>query len=148
VESYTTVTIPYNDRVVFVGLRNCAEFSSRIPEVAQTHDAISGIQFLVPEGSERGGFLARSEAGVAPGYNRAVAEFWAVHVSGSYFCFLPSSIRLCSGIRCDLLSPRPIQRRLGKNGSAVPNWTLLTTSLVPTILRFEAVAPTSCGSRI
>ena len=44
-ESHTTVIIPFNDRVVFVGLCNCAEFSRRISEVAQTHDAISGIQF-------------------------------------------------------------------------------------------------------
>ena len=30
-----------------VSLLNCAEFSSRLSEVAQTFDAISGIQFLV-----------------------------------------------------------------------------------------------------
>jgi len=47
VESHTTVTIPFDDRVLFVRLLNCTEFSSRLSEVAQTLDAISGIQFLV-----------------------------------------------------------------------------------------------------
>jgi hypothetical protein len=45
-ESHTTVIIPFDDRVIFVRLLNCAEFSSRLSEVAQTLDAISGIQFL------------------------------------------------------------------------------------------------------
>jgi hypothetical protein len=47
VESHTTVIIPFDDRVIFVNLLNCAEFSSRLSEVAQTFDAISGVQFLV-----------------------------------------------------------------------------------------------------
>jgi len=47
VESHTTVIIPLDDRVIFVSLLNCAEFSSRLSEVAQTLDAISGSQFLV-----------------------------------------------------------------------------------------------------
>jgi hypothetical protein len=46
VDSHTTVIIPFDDRVIFVRLLNCAEFSSRLSEVAQTLDAISGIQFL------------------------------------------------------------------------------------------------------
>jgi hypothetical protein len=46
-ESHTTVIIPFDDRVCFVGLFNCAEFSGGLPEGAQTLDAISGIQFLV-----------------------------------------------------------------------------------------------------
>ena len=50
-ESHTTVIIPFDDRVIFVSLLNCAEFSSRLSEVAQTLDAISGTQFLV--GSRR-----------------------------------------------------------------------------------------------
>jgi hypothetical protein len=41
VESRTTVIIPFNDRVVFVSLLNCAKFSSRRSEVPQTLDAIS-----------------------------------------------------------------------------------------------------------
>jgi hypothetical protein len=47
VESHTTVIIPLDDRVIFVSLLNCAEFSSWFSEVAQTLDAISGTQFLV-----------------------------------------------------------------------------------------------------
>jgi hypothetical protein len=46
VESHTTVVIPFDDRVLFVSSLNCTEFSSRLSEVAQTLDAISGTQFL------------------------------------------------------------------------------------------------------
>jgi hypothetical protein len=46
VHSHTSVIIPLHDRVIFVSLLNCAEFSSRLSEVAQPFDAISGIQFL------------------------------------------------------------------------------------------------------
>jgi hypothetical protein len=46
VEARTTVIIPFNDRVVFVSLLNCAKFSSRLSEVSKTLDAISGIQLL------------------------------------------------------------------------------------------------------
>jgi hypothetical protein len=46
-DSYTTIIIPFDDRVLIVSPLNCAEFSSRISEVAQTRHAISGIQFLV-----------------------------------------------------------------------------------------------------
>jgi len=47
VESRTTIIIPLNDRVFFVRLLNCAEFSTRLSEVAQTLHAISGIKFLI-----------------------------------------------------------------------------------------------------
>jgi hypothetical protein len=51
-ESPTTVIIiPFNHCVVVVGLLHCAEFSSRLSEVAQALDSISGIQFLA--GSRR-----------------------------------------------------------------------------------------------
>ena len=46
-ESRTTAIIPFDDRVIFIRLLNCAEFPSRLSEVAQTLDAISGSQFLV-----------------------------------------------------------------------------------------------------
>ena len=46
-ESHTTVIIPFDERVIFVSLLNRAEFPSRLSEVAQSLDAISGIQFLV-----------------------------------------------------------------------------------------------------
>ena len=47
VKPHSTVIIPLDDRVLVVGLLNCAEFSGRRPEVAQTLHAISWIQFLV-----------------------------------------------------------------------------------------------------
>ena len=50
VDPYTTVIIPLDDRVIFVGLLNCAEFSIRLSEVAQTLDAISGSQPLIGGG--------------------------------------------------------------------------------------------------
>jgi hypothetical protein len=50
VDPHTTVIIPLDDRVIFVSLLNCAEFSSRLSEVAQTLDAISGNQLLASGG--------------------------------------------------------------------------------------------------
>jgi hypothetical protein len=46
VESHAPVVIPLDDRVLFVSSFNCAEFSIRLSEVAQTLDAISGSQLL------------------------------------------------------------------------------------------------------
>ena len=46
VESHATVVIPFHDRVLFVSSLNCAEFSTRLSEVAQTLDPISGSQLL------------------------------------------------------------------------------------------------------
>ena len=66
---HTATIIPFDDSVIFVRSLNVAEFSCRFSEVAQTLDPISGIQFLGGAGgSASGGFLARSESGVAPGY--------------------------------------------------------------------------------
>ena len=42
-----TGIVPFDDRVILVSLLNCTEFPSRLSEVAQTLDAISGIQVLV-----------------------------------------------------------------------------------------------------
>jgi hypothetical protein len=50
VNSYTTVVIPFDERVIFIHLPNCAKFSRRYSEVAQTLDAISGTQFLASAG--------------------------------------------------------------------------------------------------
>jgi len=47
VESHATIIIPLDDRVIFVNLLNCAEFSGRLSEVARTLHAISGIQCRV-----------------------------------------------------------------------------------------------------
>jgi hypothetical protein len=46
VDPHTTVIIPFDDGVIFIRLLNGAEFSSRLPEVAQTLDSISWIKFL------------------------------------------------------------------------------------------------------
>jgi hypothetical protein len=42
-----TGIIPLDDRVILVRLLNSTEFCTRLSEVAQTLDAISGIQVLV-----------------------------------------------------------------------------------------------------
>jgi len=47
VKSHMTVIIPFDDRVLFVRSLDIAEFPRRLPEVVQTLDAISGIQFPV-----------------------------------------------------------------------------------------------------
>ena len=48
--SYTAVVIPFDERVIFINLPNCAKFSSRHSEIAQTFDAISGTQILASAG--------------------------------------------------------------------------------------------------
>ena len=48
--SYTSVVIPFDERVIFVNLPNCAKFSSRHSEIAQTFDAISGTQISARAG--------------------------------------------------------------------------------------------------
>jgi hypothetical protein len=50
VNPHTTVIIPLDDRVIFVRLLNCAEFSSWLSEVPQTLDPISGSQLLASGG--------------------------------------------------------------------------------------------------
>jgi hypothetical protein len=44
VNSYAPVVIPFDESIVFIDLPNCAKFSSRQSEIAQTFDAISGTQ--------------------------------------------------------------------------------------------------------
>jgi hypothetical protein len=84
-ESCSTVIIPFDDRVIFVGFFNCAGFSSRLSEVTQTLDAISRIQFpFGGRGWASGGLLARSELGLAPGYDSGGWELYAVWVSDSH----------------------------------------------------------------
>jgi hypothetical protein len=46
-QSHATVVVPLYKRVIFVRLLDCSEFSSRLSKIAQTLDAISGIQFRV-----------------------------------------------------------------------------------------------------
>ena len=45
-ESRATVVIPFDDRVLFVSSLNCADFSCRLSEVAQTLNPISGSQLV------------------------------------------------------------------------------------------------------
>jgi hypothetical protein len=45
VDSLATVIVPLDDRVLIICLFNCAQLPSRFSEVAQSLDAISGIQF-------------------------------------------------------------------------------------------------------
>ena len=44
VQSHSTVIIPLDDGILFVGSLNCAEFSGRLSEVTQPLDAISRSQ--------------------------------------------------------------------------------------------------------
>jgi len=57
VKSRTTVVIPFDDRIIFFNLPNCAEFSRRNSEVAQPLDAISGTQLLMICGGFDKGWL-------------------------------------------------------------------------------------------
>jgi hypothetical protein len=86
VESRTTVIIPLDDRIFFVSSLNRADFSSRLSEVSQTLDPISGFQFLVGgTGFAERRLLARSESGIAPGCDRGACRiklFRAISLSG------------------------------------------------------------------
>jgi hypothetical protein len=42
-QSRTAVVVPFDHRILFVRLLNCAELPGRLPEIAQTLDAITGI---------------------------------------------------------------------------------------------------------
>jgi hypothetical protein len=85
VHSHTTVIIPLHDRVIFVSLLNCAEFSSRFPEIAQPLDAIPGIQFLAAGAGavSRGFWLDLSQA-PPRGVIGVVGELYAVWVSACW----------------------------------------------------------------
>ena len=48
--SYTTVVIPFDERIIFIHLSNRPKFSSRHSKVAQTFDAISGTQISASAG--------------------------------------------------------------------------------------------------
>jgi hypothetical protein len=47
VEPLATVIIPLYKRIVFVGLLNCSEFSSRLSKISQALYSITGIQFRI-----------------------------------------------------------------------------------------------------
>jgi hypothetical protein len=46
-KSRATVTIPFDHRVLIVRALDCTDFSIWISEIAQSFDAISGVQFLI-----------------------------------------------------------------------------------------------------
>jgi hypothetical protein len=81
VQSHATVVVPLDDRVRFVRLFNGAQLSGRLSEVAQTFDAISGIQFL-PSGGRLGERWTFGRVGVSSrpamrqGRLRRIAQLW------------------------------------------------------------------------
>jgi hypothetical protein len=106
----------------------------RLPKLPKPSTRSPGFSsWSVAEGSASGGLLARSESGVAPRCDRGgwgasgslgirLLVIWVI-----FNCFLPRGPN--SALRCDCSSPRSIQHRLGKNGSAGPNCTVLTIHL-------------------
>ena len=122
--SHTTSIFPSDDRVIFVSLLNCTEFSTRLSEVAQTLDAISGIRsWSFAGGSARRGFLARSESAAAPGYDSGgcgALRSLEDRITGDMgHCRLFLGERQEQRPSVSLLSPREIQHRLEKNGRLV-----------------------------
>jgi hypothetical protein len=94
VESRATVIIPFDDRVIFVSSLNCAQFSGRLSEVAQTLDAISGES--VPGQWQRARRAVASWHGPSQGLPQrvtgVVGELYAVWLSAYWHygscCFL------------------------------------------------------------
>ena len=75
VQYHATAAIPFDERVIFNGLLDCSTVAGRLSEVAQGLYAISGTK--LPAGGRRaarGGRLARSESGVAPGCGNGGCE--------------------------------------------------------------------------
>jgi len=122
-QSHTTVIIPLYKRVVFVGLLNCSEFSSRLSKVTQALYSITGIQFRVGgRGLDKRWSLGSVCISRCSSVREAVAELCAVWVSvyrcGSY-CITPKA--------CLLLVK--YEDRLGTHAAAVPNRSVLTINL-------------------
>ena len=130
VKPHTAVIIPFDDRVIFVSLLNCAEFPGRLSEVAQTLDAISGIQCLTGgKGFGERWLLGTVESGVAPGYERggwdALASLGIRY--GNMVSLCPRGFS--SALHCTSVARIWIKHRLGKSGSAGPNCTVSPISL-------------------
>jgi len=84
VESHTTVIIPVDDHVIFVRWLNRTISSGRLSEVPKPSTRSPGCSsWSVAESSASGGFRARPESAVAPGYDkgswRACAVWGAVY---------------------------------------------------------------------
>jgi hypothetical protein len=99
-QSHTTIVVLFDKRVIFVRSHNRSESSCRLSEVAQTHDAISGIQFRV--GSR--GLVERWTLGpiclsrCSSGCERGLRRFAQFGWFGCRFVDSSYSIRLSSGI--------------------------------------------------
>jgi len=106
-QSCATVIVPFDDRVIFVSLLDCAEFSSRPSEVAQTLNAISGIQFLVSgrwlsETWLLGAICVRGRPGVGQGRLGSFMQFG---------CRLIGDMSHVRFFLCRRLEQRPSRRR-------------------------------------
>jgi hypothetical protein len=93
-QSQTTAIIPFKERVVFVSLLNCAEFSRRSSEVAKALDTISGTEFLAGSGGLEEGWLlgplcVRRCARVRQRRLRSFGQFTYL---GHILNFLPKSV--------------------------------------------------------
>jgi hypothetical protein len=127
VESRATVVIPLYERVFFIRLLNCTEFSSRLSEISQPLDAITGIQFRVgsrglDERWPLGSVCVSRCSNVRQRRLRSFAQFWCQFIDAAH---IPFPRWLC--FAC--LSSLYVKHALGKDGSADPNCTVLTTNL-------------------
>jgi len=130
VESHTIGIIPFDDRVIFVSLLNCAEFPSRLSEVAQTLNAIFGLQVLdvwrwLGEAWLLGTVWVMRCAWVCQGRLGSFTQFRyrLIGDMGHLPLFLSKSQG--TAIRRDCSALRPIQDRLEKNGWAGSNCSVL-----------------------
>ena len=89
-ESHATVVIPLDDRVLIISSLNCADFSRRLSEVAQTLDAISGIQFL---GNTALAEWRRENAGSALPENYQTEPVWDCHETACFLCIHPATVK-------------------------------------------------------
>ena len=124
--SRATVVIPLHKRVVLVRFLNGPEFSSRLSKISQAHNTISGIQFRVGSGGldERrslGSVPVSSCSSTFQGRLRSFAQFRVQLIDTTH---VPLPRRLYRACSC----ARQLEHRLGTNGSADPNCTLLTTN--------------------
>jgi len=109
-ESHATVVITLDHGVLFGSSVNCAEFSGRLSEVAQTLDAISRNQLLaggigLRERWSLGPVSVRDRPSVCRGGWGALRSLGiGLLVLRLISCFFPRG--QSSALRCDWLSPR------------------------------------------
>ena len=132
-ESHTTVKVPFDKGVIVIGSLNRAQFSGGPSEVAQTLDAIPGIQFWA---GGRGigqrwlpgtvGVASRSTIGKGRLSSGAQSGSRTRGKIGHYSSLFQRG--QSKHFRCDCSSPRSIQPKLAKSSSAGSNCTVLTNS--------------------